>query len=550
MSEENKNNIFEMGNNSSRNKDDNPDSKALKLEFLKIHARAILFATIFAIIVAVISFLVYASVDKWKQEVVQTNKTLTKVICRQLYESAESTIDSLAVDSFFVRRNLTVDEIEKMDSSLKEISETAFANVDGMEGGFFFKRLDDFYGYAFPTSPPPKPVYGPPPRSYNIIRAQALKTIETARSETELHQFDPAVFPLATEPIMYDGTVIGATWARIHIERELPTLKIRQVANVGAVISLMGFIIAVFLSVAQRRKIMRIHSDLEIVKTGAQHDVTVFGGSLGHIGRSINSMLKALRMGQGHREQLERELNRKEKMASLGILLAGVAHEVKTPLAVIKTRVQIWQQDGRNGKKPIEGEGPHYLVSEKSMKLVISEIDRLSDLMKRLLYFSKPKSEKLRPTDLNGLVRHTIQLVENRNGHSDIKIVTSFDETMPPLPADPNALEQVFINIILNSIQSMDSEGSIDISTQYDKTRQLIRIEFKDTGAGIPDSIRSRIFDPFFTTKERGFGLGLSISYEIITAHGGTIAFRPNSPQGTICVVELPCLDTEKSAST
>lgn len=546
MSDTNKDPDFSNMDNSALEKDDYPNAGALKLEFLKIHARAILFATIFAIIVAVISYLVYASVNQWKQEVVQTNKTLAKVICRQLYESSEAIIDSLAADSFFAKANLTVDEIEKMDSRLKELSQAAFASIDGMEGGFFFSKLDEFYGYSFPTSPPPKPVYGPPPRSYNIIRSQAVATIETGRAIVDLHQFDPAIFPLATEPIMHADTVIGATWARIHIERELPTLKMRQVINVGAIISLLGFIIAVFMSVLQRRKIMRIHSDLEIVKTGAQHDVTVFGGSLGHIGRSINSMLKALRTGQGHREQLERELHRKEKMASLGILLAGVAHEVKTPLAVIKTRVQIWQQEGRNGESKLVGDEPHYLVSEKSMKLVISEIDRLSDLMKRLLYFSKPKSEKLRPTDINALINHTIQLVESRNGQKKVSINTDFDEALPSLKADPNALEQVFINILLNSIQSIDEEGTIDISTRFDSHKRIISIECKDTGSGIPDYIKSKIFDPFFTTKERGFGLGLSISYEILTAHGGTIAFRPNKPRGTICTINIPCPEEER----
>lgn len=477
------------------------------------------------------------SINQWKNDIVETNRTLTEVIVKQLNESSRDVIDSLVNENFFRVGNPSVADMNKMDRRLKIISTAVLSHARGMEGGFFFRDFDEFYGYAFPTSPPPIPAFGPPPRSYNIIKNQVMETIDSARSMVELHKFDPAIFPLATEPIIINGESIGALWARIHIERELPTLRLRQVINIGAVISLLGFIIAVFISVSQRKKILRIHEDLEIVKTGVAHEVTEYRGSLGYIGRSINMMVKALGEEHRRREQLERELHQKEKMASLGKLIAGVAHEVKTPLAIIKTRIQMWQQNILSNKTVGD---PKNGVTEESLKLVVREIDRLSDLVRRLLFFSKPKSENLRKTNINDLLHHTILLLETRGGKFDVKIETDFDPELPDILLDSNAVEQVFINIINNSREAISGSGLVQIKTEYERKAGVVRILIRDNGTGIPDNILQNVFDPFFTTKDKGFGLGLSISYEIIKAHGGKIRFFSTEEQGTLCTIEIP----------
>ncbi|MFH2036776.1 MAG: hypothetical protein ABIJ45_10270, partial [Candidatus Zixiibacteriota bacterium] len=311
------------------------------MNFFKNHVRAILIATAFAVIVGVISFFIYVSIKHWTSEIVETNSTLTELVAKDLVESSKEIFTNI---TNYKKATQTQENVDDITSILADISSNILKDVRGMEGGYYHLGLDDFIGYSFPTSPPPKPVYGPPPRSYNIIKFQVLETIKSGKSIVKLHQFDPAIFPLSTQPIFINDELVGVAWTRIHIERELPKLKLRQVINIGAIISLLGFAAAVVVSISQRKKILKMHNDLEIVKSGISHEVTIYGGRLGYIGRSINKMVNALKKEHNRREILEKELHRREKMASLGKLIAGVAHEVKTPLAIIKTRVQMLQR--------------------------------------------------------------------------------------------------------------------------------------------------------------------------------------------------------------
>ncbi len=507
------------------------------MNFIRIHTRAIVWATVFAAVVVTVSIAVQISLDSWTREVVSTNKTLTKVVAEQLNSAAHPLVDSLNAEWVFEQDSLTLDESKSLDERLKLLSDSVFTHVHGIEGGFFIIHLDEFYGYSYPTSPPPIPVYGPPPRSYNFIKSQVLETIDKGEQIVRLHQFDPAIFPLATHPVTVEGKVIGVVWARIHIERELPAIKLRQVINFGAIISLLGFVIALLTSISQRRKIQQMSSDLEQVKSGNARQVTVSKGALGFVGQSVNAMIRTMREENDRREQLERELHQKQKMASLGKVIAGVAHEVKTPLAIIKTRIQIWQQAIRNSKngKDIKG-----VFTDDSLQMVVDEVDRLADLVKRLLVFSKPQPGRMEPTDINGLLKHNIMFSETRSTKRSITIQSNFDPTVPPILADRSALGQVFINVISNSIEAVSENGAINVRTEYDKLGSLCRVTIEDDGIGIPEDLQQSLFDPFVTTKEKGFGLGLSISYEIIEGHGGTIQLRPRSNGGTVCIITLP----------
>ena len=507
------------------------------MQFFRIHTRAIVIGTVFMVVVVTISALIYLSLERWRQDVIRTNETLTKVVTEQLHQAARGVVDSLSRDSVFELQSLNTNEVHRLDMRLKSLSDSVFMNVRGMEGGFFITNLDEFYGYGYPTSPPPIPVYGPPPRSYAFIKNQVLETIDSTKPILRLHKFDPAFFPLGTEPVFVDGQVVAVVWARIHIERELPAIKLRQLFNIGALTSLLGFVIALLISITQRRKIQQMSLDLEHVKSGKAVQVTESKGTLGFIARSINAMVKTMRDENTRREKLERQLHQKQKMASLGKVIAGVAHEVKTPLAIIKTRIQMWQQALRdtNGEAQVRD-----VFSNESLQLVVDEVDRLSDLVRRLLLFSKPQPAFQEPTDLNDLLRQTITFSETRTSKERIQINAEFDRSLPKIPADRNALRQVFINIIVNSIEAIPGNGKIDIRTVYNAQRHMCTITFVDNGTGIPTEMRQSIFDPFVTTKKKGFGLGLSISYEIITAHGGSIQLFPNKIAGTTCVIELP----------
>jgi len=260
-------------------------------------------------------------------------------------------------------------------------------------------------------------------------------------------------------------------------------------------------------------------------------------GMFDFIGSSINKLVAQLSEIHKQKQYLEREFYQQDKLATLGKLIAGVAHEVKTPLAIIKTRIQIWQNELNKKEKNSTND----VISPEAMQLVVNEIDRLTKLVKRLLVFSKPVSDKFQFINISKLLTQIISLfqIENRE---DIKIFTSFDESVPLVKCDQNAIEQVLINILTNSIESFNGKGIIRISTLYSKEFNNLTIEIVDNGPGIPDDIQNKIFDPFFTTKESGVGLGLSIAHEVIKAHKGKIYFTNLEPNGTSCTIQLSLL--------
>lgn len=496
--------------------------------------------TTFAIITLIIAgiLLIFNVVlDALTEDVYRSNQALTEIMVPQLGLAAEKLIDSLWSISFFQKESLSKLESSLLDYRLKELTMREFANIPGMEGGFYLLQFEDFYGYAFPTSPPPIPAYGPPPRSYNIIRNQIFISIIENKLIVDIHQFDPAIFPLATQPLKIHENIIGGIWARIHVERQLPFTKLTQVFQIASVLSLLGFIFAVAAARIQHKRMKEIKSGLETLRTDSQFRFKRRRGVFGFISQSINEMVDNLTKEHKHRQYLERELHHRDKMATLGKLIAGVAHEVKTPLAIIKTRVQMWQRDL---KQPTQAHDTVKVISEESFHLVVHEINRMTNLVNRLLSFSRPVVNKLRPADLNQLVKQVLSMIQEKANEDNVTFNTDYDANLPTANVDVFALEQVFINVFINAIEATLNGGVINVRTKYVADEKYIEIKIQDTGKGIPVEVMENICDPFITTKEKGLGLGLFISNEIIKSHGGKIEFSKSEPNGTICKLLIP----------
>ena len=255
-------------------------------------------------------------------------------------------------------------------------------------------------------------------------------------------------------------------------------------------------------------------------------------GVFGSIGGYVNKMVASLSLEHNSRQKLELELLQKDKMATLGSLISGVVHEVKTPLAIIKTRIQIWQQELKK-----QSQEENRLLNDESFKMVVDEIDRLTRLVKRLLAFSKSVSsdfQKLRLSEIYMRASSVVQI------NSPSEIFLNLSDDIPMMFGDEGALEQVFINLLNNAIEAMPEGGSVAVSMRYNEATREIETSVADIGYGIADSIRAKILAPFFTTKKQGVGLGLSICKEIITSHNGRMEFLPNQPQGTIVKIYLP----------
>src|ERR1700682_504659 len=250
---------------------------------------------------------------------------------------------------------------------------------------------------------------------------------------------------------------------------------------------------------------------------------------VGKVGENIGRLLLFDDVTQ--RERMEEQMSQTEKLTSLGLLAAGVAHEVNTPLAVISNYIQ------RLAKQMPEGD-PRHAIIEK----IIKQTFRASEIANQLLNFSRTGPGELADVDLNRVVEETLSLVAHPLKTSQIQVVKQLSAGIPAVRGSANKLQQVFLNLFLNARDAMPSGGMLEIRTGAHNGS--VEIEIVDTGNGIPLEHIHKIFDPFFTTKTvgRGTGLGLSVSYGIIKEHSGKIDVRSTPGKGTSFHVEFPAV--------
>ena len=225
-------------------------------------------------------------------------------------------------------------------------------------------------------------------------------------------------------------------------------------------------------------------------------------------------------------------IQRADRLASLGILTAALAHEIRNPLVAVKTFTQLLperfdDEEFRN----------HFL------RIVSGEVDRISTLINELLEFARPSDPKVEEEDVNTILDSIILLVSSGTKKKHIHIVKEFSTNLPPVLIDREQIKQVFLNLLINAIDATEENGKIIIKTKpYVKANQesYIQIEFTDTGCGIAAEYLESIFNPFFTTKHKGSGLGLSISNQIIQEHKGYIDVESQLNRGSSFYVNLP----------
>jgi two-component system NtrC family sensor kinase len=231
------------------------------------------------------------------------------------------------------------------------------------------------------------------------------------------------------------------------------------------------------------------------------------------------------------RDRMEEQLTQTEKLTSLGLLAAGVAHEVNTPLAVISNYIQML------AKQMPEGDPRHTIIDK-----IVKQTFRASEIVNNLLNFSRTGPGEFADVDLNRVVEETLSLVAHPLKASQIQVVRQLTEGIPPVRGSANKLQQVFLNLFLNARDAMPSGGMLEVRSAVHNGS--VEVEVVDTGNGITREHIHKIFDPFFTTKTsgRGTGLGLSVSYGIIKEHAGKIDVRSTPGRGTSFHVEFPAV--------
>lgn len=248
------------------------------------------------------------------------------------------------------------------------------------------------------------------------------------------------------------------------------------------------------------------------------------GAEISHFAGALNSMAQELM-------QRQEELCQSRKMAAIGTLTSGIAHELNNPINNISLSTESYLEDYQR------------LSDEEKLDLVrdiSSNAERTAEIVRNLLDFSRSGEPVLQPVSLNEIISATVKLVKNQFTLRGIKLELAIPDDLPKIKGESRSLEQVFLNLILNSVQAMPGGGKITIKAKEDSN--FVKIDVADTGIGIPPENLHHIFEPFFTTKGvgRGTGLGMSVTYGIIKKHSGNIRVTSTPNIGTTFSIDLP----------
>lgn len=237
----------------------------------------------------------------------------------------------------------------------------------------------------------------------------------------------------------------------------------------------------------------------------------------------------------GQLKAMQGHLIQTEKLAAIGKLAAGVAHEINNPLTGILTNSSLMLRD-------LPNDDPR----REDLQIIVDETLRCRKIVKGLLDFSRQTKPQKQLVDFNGVIEDVFNLVRNQASFHDIELVSEQDRRLPAVMADKDQLRQVVLNIVLNAAEAMPGGGRISASSRYDSRTSQVQISIRDNGPGIPDEIKDKLFEPFFTTKKTGTGLGLAIAYGIVERHKGTISIDSAPGRGTTITVCLP-IKTEET---
>ena len=253
-------------------------------------------------------------------------------------------------------------------------------------------------------------------------------------------------------------------------------------------------------------------------------------GEMGILCRTINQMAESI---EQHEKKIldsaQKQIIQSEKLASIGRLAAGIAHEINNPLTGVLTFAHFLKENRANDEKDIE-----------DIDVIIKETTRVRDIIRGLLNFARQSPSNKELTNINEIIQVLLILIKGQKEFRNVQIIEHYEKKLPELLADKNQLQQVFLNLVLNAGESINGKGIITIETSA--TCQAIKVAISDSGGGIKDEDMDKIFDPFFTTKPvgQGTGLGLSVSYGIIEQHGGVIQCESKVGEGTTFNILLP----------
>jgi signal transduction histidine kinase len=294
---------------------------------------------------------------------------------------------------------------------------------------------------------------------------------------------------------------------------------------------LLCFVLLSVLLVLVERPLEELMDTIERVRHGDLSTRVEFAkrdDDIGRLGRQFNEMVEQLNESRRKLEEFhQREMARAEHLATLGELAAGLAHEIRNPLAGIAGVVDVMSKD-------LPANSPSRAV----MGDVQKEIRHIQDILNDLLFYARPRPPAFRPSDLSATIEQAVMLARQQVRNKPVQILFTPNPTLPLVDHDPALMQQVVLNLLLNGIQAISGTGKVEVTTSREQDQAIV--EVADTGKGIPADALPKIFKPFFTTRSEGTGLGLSLANGIVQSHGGKIEVSSAPAKGSRFRIELP----------
>jgi signal transduction histidine kinase len=419
---------------------------------------------------------------------------------------------------------------QQADDQLAAVTAAVLGNERGSEGGFYALRADKLLGYAFPTHEGPGVKRDIPPIERPMIEDVARRAANQSQNVSYTYRGARDVIVFEAAPVMVKGNVQGSAWAM----KRLPGLRVQGdlKLNLGVVAFVLVSLICVVLAFLVARDLGAGVTRIEDRLHELERDIGSAGESfqglaeLVRIHRGVNQLADSLNQKIEQERGLREQLRHKERLAALGQVAAGVAHELRNPLATLRLRAQM----------------TYRVVADLSLRqgctIMLEEISRLDGIVERLLYFARPLNVSAQPFNLVELVRDCVESKRALVANDSIDLRYEPGDSTVTVRGDRAKLRQVLDNILSNAFEALDSKGTVHLKIHTQDG--FATVECADSGHGIAENIRDKVFDPFFTTRDKGTGLGLSIAYEIVQAHNGRIEVNSGAQVGTVVRIYLP----------
>jgi|SRR5579859_664833 len=486
-----------------------------------------------AVLLAIVATLSYT-----KSAVLNSEKKKLAETARNLAQEYEDRADS-------ARRNNQQPPLDNPNiASSREVlsltSRLVLQNLEGIGGGFYSLTDDELVGAFYPSGEI-NPVAA---QGTTVAEAEHRAIVEVARTATTSRESSENVIVgptglvlIAAMPVREGYTVTGSAWSVKRITDLPGANRFRAyLITAGLAVAALASVLLTLLVIRNLQGgVRKIESGLQTLENNlsSRIDTRNEPAEIQHIVQAINRLGLTLKEKMEREKEIESQLRHAERLASLGRLVAGVAHEVRNPLATIRLRVQMCRRDAADAKV------------KESCGIALEEIARLNGIVDRLLSFARPIQLQLEPVDLKGLVQERIHSFEELALKKQVQLMAILPAKSFRAVIDKDRMAQVFDNVIQNALDAMADRGgtlSITLTSQTLKTANKpgVTVEFQDTGKGMDPAAISHVFDPFFTTKPSGTGLGLSISHELVRAHGGEIKVESEMGRGTSVMITIP----------